>query len=197
MARIKIGLVGFDAPQATASKAKRSSGRWTLAALSLSAMALIAGVLPSQARAADGCMVLLCLAAPSWSNVVQCVDPVRQTLNDVARGRPFPSCSTAGSGSNIANEWASAPSLCPPQYTHATELESSTVFTCDYDAVVSVTVDSAPWSRTWWRMAGGATVTEFSSVAKAQLGTWDTQFDDDYARWFASIPVPTRDCPSC
>ena len=37
---------------------------------------------------------------------------------------------------------------------------------------------------------GGDTVTEFSPAAKAQLGTWDTKFDDDYAAWFAALPPP-------
>ena len=34
------------------------------------------------------------------------------------------------------------------------------------------------------------TVTEFTPAAKAQLGTWDTKFDDDYAAWFAALPPP-------
>jgi hypothetical protein len=33
-------------------------------------------------------------------------------------------------------------------------------------------------------------VTEFTPAAKAQLGTWDTKFDDDYAAWFAALPPP-------
>ena len=46
---------------------------------------------------------------------------------------------------------------------------------------VSVSIDDgAPWTRTWWTL-GGDTVTEFIPAAKAQLGTWDTRFDDDYA----------------
>ena len=30
----------------------------------------------------------------------------------------------------------------------------------------------------------------FTPAAKAQLGTWDTKFDDDYAVWFAAVPPP-------
>jgi hypothetical protein len=36
----------------------------------------------------------------------------------------------------------------------------------------------------------GDTVTEFSPAAKAQLGTWDTRFEDDYAAWLAALPPP-------
>src|SRR5678816_1358123 len=74
------------------------------------------GLLSAPARAADGCLVLLCLAAPSWSSIAQCVDPVRQVLRDLARGRPFPSCAMSGAGNTARQEWASAPGFCPPQY---------------------------------------------------------------------------------
>ncbi|RZA15171.1 MAG: hypothetical protein EOP02_25220, partial [Proteobacteria bacterium] len=36
---------------------------------------------------ADGCVVLLCLAAPSWRAIPQCVPPIRQLFRDLARGR--------------------------------------------------------------------------------------------------------------
>jgi hypothetical protein len=58
--------------------------------------AVAAGVLAlalaaaAPAHAADGCTVLLCLAAPSWRAIDQCVPPVREVLRDLARGRPFP-----------------------------------------------------------------------------------------------------------
>ena len=39
------------------------------------------------AMALDGCLVLLCLAAPSWRAIPQCVPPIRQLLRDLALGR--------------------------------------------------------------------------------------------------------------
>lgn len=166
-------------------------------ALSLATLVLFAGILPSQARAADGCLVLLCLAAPSWSNVAQCVDPVRQVLRDLARGRPFPSCSMSGAGNSAANQWSSAPDFCPPQYTRSQDLEGGTTYSCDYDGAIAVNVNAALWSRTWWSFSGGDTVTEFTSTAKAQLGAWDTRFDDDYETWVASLPPAPTACVSC
>jgi hypothetical protein len=75
------------------------------------------------------------------------------------------------------------------------ELESGTAYQCGYDAAISVNVDGALWTRTWWRFSGG-TVTEFTPAAKAMLGTWDTQFDDDYAAWLAAQP-PAAPCGAC
>ena len=154
-------------------------------------------LMPSQARAADGCLVLLCLAAPSWRNIAQCVDPVRQVLRDLARGRPFPSCAMSGAGNSASNQWSSAPSFCPLQYTRSYDLDSGTVHTCDYDGAVAVNVNGALWSRTWWRLSGGDTVTEFTPAAKVQLATWNTRFDDDYAVWLASLPPAPTACTSC
>ncbi|MGE0099030.1 MAG: hypothetical protein AB7S86_11865 [Hydrogenophaga sp.] len=40
----------------------------------------------------------------------------------------------------------------------------------------------------------GDTVTDFSPAAKAQLGSWDTRFDDEHAAWKAALPpAPTAD----
>lgn len=64
---------------------------------------LLICALPSQSRAVDGCLVLLCFAAPNWSAVAQCVDPVRQVLHDLVRGRPFPSCDSAGASNRAQN----------------------------------------------------------------------------------------------
>ncbi len=146
-----------------------------------SALALAA----SPAMAVDGCLVLLCLAAPSWSAIPQCVPPVTQVLRDLARGRPFPTCAMSGAGNSGSHQWASAPGNCPPQYTYASELESGVAYSCGYTGVVSIQIDGAPWSRTWWTM-GGQTVTDFSPVAKARMGTWNTKYDDDYAAWSAA-----------
>ncbi|MCW5656754.1 MAG: hypothetical protein KIT60_03550 [Burkholderiaceae bacterium] len=139
------------------------------------------------ALAVDGCLVLLCLAAPDWRKVVQCVPPVQQALRDLARGRPFPECKTGGAGNQAAAAWANAPDNCPPQYTRAIEGESTTTYACDYTGVVTVTVEGTVFTRTWWNM-GGDSVTEYTSTAKTVLKSWDTRFDDEYAVWFSAQP---------
>jgi hypothetical protein len=145
------------------------------------------------ARAVDGCLVLLCFAAPSWRSIPQCVSPIQQVLNDLSHGHSFPSCDMSGAGTGASNEPAFAPSHCPPQYT--TQSSHSQTYFCSYTGAISVEVDGAFWSRTWWNTSGDS-VTEYSDVAKAQLGTWDTRFDDDYAVWLvANQPAPcTEDC---
>jgi hypothetical protein len=151
------------------------------------ATALMALSMP--ASAVDGCLVLLCLAAPSWRAIPQCVPPITDVLRDLARGRPFPTCAMGGAGNAGSHQWANAFTNCPPQYTYASELESGIAYSCGYTGVVTVQIDGAPWSRTWWTM-GGQTVTDFSPAAKQRMGTWDTKFDDDYAAWSAAQAAP-------
>jgi hypothetical protein len=139
------------------------------------------------ARAVDGCLVLLCFAAPSWRSIPQCVPPIKQVLRDLARGKAFPTCGMAGGGNSASHEWASAPGYCPPQYTRVFDGENGPIYSCDYSGAVSVSVNGEPFARTWWNM-GGDSVTEFSPAAKAQLGSWETKFDDDHAAWLASLP---------
>lgn len=139
--------------------------------------------------AVDGCLVLLCFAAPSWRAIPQCVPPIRDVLRDLARGRPFPTCAMGGAGNSGSHQWASAPTNCPPQYTYSSELESGIAYSCGYAGVVTVRIDGTPWSRTWWSM-GGRTVTDFSAAAKVRMGSWDTQFDDDFAAWSAAQAAP-------
>lgn len=142
---------------------------------------------PITAHAADGCVVLLCLAAPSWRAIPQCVPPIRQLFRDLARGRGFPTCAMAGAGNSSAHAWANAPGFCPPQYTRTWDGPHGPVHSCDYAGAIAITVNGAPFSQIWWSMAGDA-VTDFSPAAKAQLGTWYTRFDDDYAAWLAARP---------
>lgn len=142
------------------------------------------------ASALDGCMVMLCLAAPSWREIPMCVPTMHDLNKHLARGRRFPTCADAGAGNTAGNEWASAPDFCPPQYTRRIDGESGSTYTCDFAGAVTVNVNGQPFTRTWWN-AVGDTVTEFSAAAKAQLGTWDPKFDDDYAAWFAALPPPT------
>lgn len=144
---------------------------------------------PMPARAVDGCLVLLCFAAPHWRAIPACVPPVTAVLRDLAKGKPFPTCAAAGAGNIASHAWAHAPDFCPPQYTRSGYAESSVVYSCDYVGAVSVSINGAPFARTWWNM-GGDSVTEFSSAAKLQLGTWDTRFDDDRAAWLAAPPPP-------
>lgn len=158
----------------------------------LVAMAAAMAGIAQPARAVDGCLVLLCFAAPNWRAIPQCVPPIRQVLHDLARGKPFPTCAMAGAGNSASHGWARAPSFCPPQYTHVHDTTEGPQYSCDYLGAVSVSINGAPFARTWWTMRGDS-VTEFSATAKAQLGSWDTRFDDDYAAWLAaSAAAPAR-----
>ena len=78
------------------------------AVLSLSLLA------PTAAHALDGCLVLLCFAAPSWKSIPQCVPPIRQVLRDLARGKAFPTCGLSGAGNSARHAWARAPGTAHP-----------------------------------------------------------------------------------
>jgi hypothetical protein len=172
-----------------ATKHRFSPGRASLGSLVIALVFVASTVVPTSARAVDGCLVLLCLAAPSWRAIPLCVAPVRQLFRDLARGRPFPTCAMAGAGNAASHAWASAPGNCPPQYTRLFETDNGPVYSCDFTGAVSVSINGTPFARTWWSLAGDA-VTEFSLGAKTQLGAWDTRFDDDYALWVATQPPP-------
>ena len=161
-----------------------------------SLLVALATLVPTPAHAVDGCKVLLCFAAPSWRSIPQCVPPIQQVLRDLARGRPFPTCAMSGPPNSASHQWSSAPGYCPPQYTRVFDGESGPIYSCDYTGAVAVNIDGVLWARTWWSFAGDS-VTEFTPAAKAQLGTWDTKFDDDYATWLASLPPPAPPCPTC
>jgi hypothetical protein len=170
--------------------------RWALHALFATVLIAAGTTASPPAFAQRGCLILLCLAAPNWRAVPQCVPPIRQLLRDLSRGRPFPTCPMSGAGNTARNQWAYAPGNCPPQYTRLVEGDGAPTYICDYTGAVSVTIDGSPWSRTWWSFAGD-TVTEFMPSAKAQLGTWDTRFDDDHATWLASQAPRLPACPEC
>lgn len=148
----------------------------------------LAALTPAPAEAVDGCTVLLCLAAPNWRSIEPCVPPVRQLLHDLARGKPFPACAMSGAGNAASHAWAAAPNFCPPQYTRVQDGPNGPIYRCDYTGAISVSVDGAPFARTWWSLDGDS-VTEFSPAAKAQLGTWDPRFDDEFAAWLATRPA--------
>ena len=147
----------------------------------------VCAAVSAPALAETGCVVMLCLAAPSWRDIPQCVGPVRQVLRDLTRGKPFPICGMSGFGNTAGHEWAYAPTFCPPQYSRVHDSEGGPFHTCDYAGAVTVWVNGVLFTRTWWSMDGDA-VTDFSPAARAQLGTWNTRFDDDYAAWLASLP---------
>ncbi len=176
-----------------ASLMKRRSGIRGVAAIAASApvaITLVTTALP--ARALDGCLVLLCLAAPNWRTIPQCVPPIKQLFRDLARGKSFPSCSMAGAGNRARHTWAHAPSFCPPQYRLAFGTDGGMLYHCHYRGAISVSIDGVPFSQTWWSFSGDS-VTEFSAAAKTQLGRWDSRFEDDYAKWQATLPPPTID----
>jgi len=184
--------VNVDLPPGPAKRSAPGvlhTARITVAGLFACLLVASAMMVPTAARAVDGCKVLLCLAAPSWRSIPECVPTINQLHRDLARGKPFPVCSMAGAGNSANNAWSSAPTNCPPQYTRVFDGESGPIYSCDYAGAVTVNINGAPFTRTWWSM-GGDTVTEFTPAAKAQLGTWDTKFDDDYAVWLASLPPP-------
>lgn len=164
-----------------------ANSRKSRAAVASAAVLSVSLLAPTGAQAVEGCLVLLCFAAPSWKSIPQCVPPIRQVLRDLARGKSFPTCGMSGAGNSARHAWARAPGNCPPQYTRVHETESGPIYTCDYTGAISVTIDGKPFTRTWWDM-GGDTVTDFSPVAKSQLGTWDNRYDDDRAAWLRSRP---------
>lgn len=115
------------------------------------------GALPRPAHAVDGCLVLLCFAAPSWSAIPQCVPPIKEALRDLARGRPFLSCRCpVGAGNNASHRWSSAPTYCPPQYTRTRDLRRRRQLHLRLRRRGRSEDRGSLWTRTWWSMAGGS-----------------------------------------
>ena len=165
---------------------------WTWRRLCV-AMAVLGPLASPDAHAVDGCQVLLCLAAPSWHKVSQCVPPVQQLMHDLAMGKPFPVCDMSGPGNGATEQASNAPTDCPPQYTLISQGVNGPTYDCQYAGSINIQVNGDLWSRTWWDFSGGS-VTEFTTAAKSQLGTWDTRFDDDYAAWLAAQPPAPAPC---
>lgn len=163
----------------------------------LSALGLLSAMFLSArpVLAVDGCKALLCLAAPSWQAITDCVPTIHQLHKELAKGKPFPTCSMAGAGNSAQHDWTAAPANCPPQYTQLIDMQSGTVYACTYAGVFTVTVNGNLFTRTWWN-TGGDSVTEFTPYAKAVLGTWHPKFDDDLAAWLATQPAPQA-CIDC
>ena len=70
-------------------------------------------LLPRPAAAVDGCLVMLCFAAPNWRAIPRCVPPIRQVLRDLARGKAFPTCAMAGVGQFGPQRLGAGASLLP------------------------------------------------------------------------------------
>lgn len=169
-----------DAPVQAPHRSRPGLGKraWALVTI---AVTLSLGHMP-QAHALDGCLVLLCLAAPNWRAIPQCVPPIRQLLRDLAKGRGFPTCKMAGTGNSARNGNSQAPGNCPPQYTVTVQTDYGPQSSCSFSQVIDVTVNNQPFVRVWWEPSGQS-VTEYLPPAKSQLGQWNTQFDQDFNAW--------------
>ena len=162
---------------------RAGSGWWITAAIA----SAVSAVIPAPASA-NGCTVLLCLAG-NWSQIQQCVPPVRQALRDVARGRGWPSCSMSSSsssgGSSAYNRQPTA-AECPGSYLSAIRDHDSgqiTGYSCNLAGVVEVKVEGAVWSKTFWDWNENA-ITWYSPAAKSALnGVFDPTYDALEAQW--------------
>ena len=68
---------------------------------------------------------------------------MQQVFKDLAKGKPFPTCSMSGAGNSANHAWSSAPTFCPPQYTRVFDAESAPIYQCDYTGAISVSVNGA------------------------------------------------------
>lgn len=86
--------------RATPDRAANSAKRPTVRECAVCFGALAGLAFTAPAHAVDGCLVLLCFAAPNWRAIPACVPPIRQVLRDLARGKPFPTCVMAGAANS-------------------------------------------------------------------------------------------------
>jgi hypothetical protein len=157
------------------------------------AVAFVSLAVPASAFALDGCKVLLCLAG-NWRHIQTCVPPVKQALRDLALGRSYPQCDMNNSGptGNTNDGIARADSMpttqatCPPMYSIYSQ-ENSNWIGCAYPGVITVVVDGAPWTDTFWDTAG-KTSTYYYAPARAALTTIDPTYDNDLAAYLQSQP---------
>jgi hypothetical protein len=167
---------------------------FSTAARSLAQLAAVSSLglaLSAPAHAVDGCKVLLCMAG-NWKNISQCEPPVREAMRDAARGRNWPSCSSAA-GNGSGNQTV-APEQCPEQYRTIVGSDDNgrIIYACPFSRVVQVVIDGQPWSRTWWSPSGDSVI-EWLPAAKAAFasspGAVDAHFDQDHAAWVISEQV--------
>lgn len=129
------------------------------------ALAMLSMFSTTSAHAADGCKFLLCIAGP-WASISQCVPTVREVFRDLARGRPFPTCSMSGAGNSANNTWVDR-AACPSMYRQY-DSESGSYVGCSYPGRISVYVNGGLWSQVFWNM-GGDTSTVYSDTARTSL----------------------------
>jgi hypothetical protein len=87
--------------------------------VNLACLAMMASaIMPATAHADDyGCKVLLCLADPRGPMTeAECRPPIRQLFRDLAKGKPFPTCTLASGpgGRSYASQGYSYYDACPP-----------------------------------------------------------------------------------
>ena len=94
-----------------------------------------------------------------------------------------------GGSSSAHLQWASE-ATCPPFYSYYNP-ESGAWSGCRFDGIVSVRVNSAPWSDLFWYSGGGATSTRYYDPARTALGaSMDPTYDRDAAAYVPSVVVP-------
>lgn len=160
----------------------------------LAAVAAVSfGVSTPPAQAVDGCLLLMCLAAPKPKEIPMCAMTIRDYLHDAARGKPFPGCGGMSGQSNVDA------SNCPPQYITMVQT-SVDVLTpvCRWTGVTVTYVDGQVFTRAWWNQAGESVI-EYTPDARARLaagnGQIDPTWDLDLAAWQAAQAAAAAAAP--
>jgi len=85
------------------------------------ALPVLMGVSGAASASDFGCQVLLCLANPQGPTAVaECVPPIKKLFRDLAKGKPFPSCTLSNGGtdtSNFARQTTNYYPTCPDGLT--------------------------------------------------------------------------------
>jgi hypothetical protein len=148
-----------------------------------------------RAQATDGCKVLLCLAG-NWSNLSQCRPDVEQAIREVAEGRGWPSCDTAGAG-NQATFQATTEATCPPFYS-TYNVDTGAWSSCQYSTLITVRVNNELWSDLFSSFPSTATSTRYYAPARAALGeSMDPRYDLDAAAYIPPAPPTCAGGGSC
>lgn len=126
---------------------------------------LAAGLVSGNALASDyGCRVLLCLANPNGPEAVsECVPPIERLYDDLAEGRPFPTCeemSANGSGSSGINQFASTSYCHPDLISYGGNYFGVNNFTCSATGAITITKNGQTQMRYWWNMNRGPSLME-------------------------------------
>lgn len=122
--------------------------------------AFLIGLFPAAESRADDwpCTVALCLANPKGpTELTECVPPIRKLFKELARGHAFPHCDMNGGGQTSGNSTRNDPTSarnCPPGYLTYHDWHSPT---CQFNGVITVTLDGTPTSRVWWNEQGSIT----------------------------------------